>query len=80
MTGPVEAKTAAHASAAAVTGVVTWILVTYVPAFAHGLPGPLATFLPFVVSAFLGAASGWLAPHTGCPAVPAAPQQGQHAA
>lgn len=70
MTGPVEAKTAAHASAAALTGVITWILVTYVPAFAAGLPGPLATFLPFLVSAVLGAASGWLAPHTPRPDIP----------
>jgi hypothetical protein len=70
MTGPVETKTAAHASAAAVTGVITWALVQFVPYFHAGLPGPLATFLPFAVSGFLGAAAGFLAPHTPRPDIP----------
>ena len=60
----VETKTAAGSSVAAVTGAITWILVTYVPAFHSGIPGPLATFLPYVVSAVLGAAAAYLAPHT----------------
>lgn len=64
MTAPVETKTAAGASTAMLTGAITWILVTYVPAFHSGLPGPLATFLPYVVSAVLGAAAAYLAPHT----------------
>jgi len=72
MTAPVEAKTAAHASAAAVSGVITWVLVQFVPAFRHGLPAPLATFLPFIVSAFLGAAAGWATPPTPRPDVPPA--------
>jgi len=62
--GPVETKTAAGAAVSVVTGVITWVLVTYVPAFAHGLPPSLAAFLPWVVSALLGAASSWAAPHT----------------
>lgn len=61
---PVETKTAAAASVSTVTGIVTWVLVTYVPAFHAGLPASLATFLPFIVASVLGAASGWLAPHT----------------
>jgi hypothetical protein len=75
---PVETKTAAAASVSTVTGVVTWVLVTYVPAFHSGLPLPLATFLPFIIAAILGAASGWLAPHTPRPAVaaPAAAPEG----
>ncbi len=63
-TAPVETKTAASASAGVVTGVITWILVTYVPVFRTGLPAPLATFLPYIVSVVLASAAGWLAPHT----------------
>lgn len=64
MTGPVETKVAASSSVSMVTGVITWILVTYVPVFHSGLPAPLATFLPYVVATVLGAAAGYLAPHT----------------
>lgn len=65
--GPVETKTAASASVGVVTGVITWILVTYVHAFHAGLPAPLATFLPYIVSVVLASAAGWLAPHTSRP-------------
>jgi hypothetical protein len=61
---PVETKTAAGASVTALTGVVTWILVTYVPAFHSGLPVPLATFLPYVIGTVAGAVAAYLAPHT----------------
>jgi hypothetical protein len=66
-TAPVETKTAASASVGVVTGVITWILVTYVHAFHAGLPGPLAAFLPYIVSVVLASAAGWLAPHTARP-------------
>lgn len=72
---PVETKTAAAASVSTVTGVVTWILVAYVPAFKTGLPAPLAAFLPYIVATILGAAAGWLAPHT--PRATAAPPGSQ---
>jgi len=39
------------------TGMIAWILVTYVPAFHSGLPPTLQTFLPWAVSALLGAAA-----------------------
>jgi hypothetical protein len=61
---PVEAKVAAGASVSAVTGVITWILVAWVPAFRAGLPPALAAFLPYIVSAVLGAAAAYAAPHT----------------
>ena len=61
---PVETKVAASASTATIMGIITWILVTYVPGFHSGLPGPLATFLPWVVSAVSSAAAGYFAPHT----------------
>jgi len=63
-TAPVEKKTAASASASVVSGVITWILVTYVPAFHSGLPGPLATFLPYIVTTVCGALAAYFAPHT----------------
>ena len=43
---PVETKTAAAASVSTVTGVITWMLVSWVPAWHAGLPASLATFLP----------------------------------
>lgn len=61
---PVELKVAASSSVSVLVGVITWILVTYVPLFSNGLPPALATFLPWVISAVLAALSGWLAPHT----------------
>jgi len=69
---PVEIKTAAGGASALVTGMIAWILVTYVPAFHSGLPPTLQTFLPWAVSALLGAAASYWAPHTSRhpPAVP----------
>ena len=61
---PVETKTAAAASVSTLTGIITWVLVAYVPAFRTGLPPSLATFLPFIIASVLGAASGYLSPHT----------------
>jgi hypothetical protein len=72
---PVETKTAAAASVSTVTGVVTWMLVSWIPSWHAGLPPALATFLPFIVASVLGAASGWLAPHT--PRATAAPPAAQ---
>ncbi len=42
------------------TGLLTWLLVTCVPASRNGLPSDLATLLPVIV----GAVRGWFAPHT----------------
>lgn len=61
---PVETKVAASSATSVLTGVITWILVTYVPVFHAGLPGPLATFLPWIISAVTATAAGYLAPHT----------------
>lgn len=72
MAAPIETKTAASSSTAILSGVTTWILVQYVPVFHSGLPAPLATFLPWMVSAVLSAAAGYLAPHTDRPAPPPA--------
>ena len=59
----IEAKVAAGASVTGVAGVITWILVAWVPAF-RSLPPALAQFLPYIVSCVLGAAAAYLAPHT----------------
>jgi hypothetical protein len=65
---PVETKTAAAAAVSTVTGVVTWVLVSWIPAFHAGLPPALATFLPFIIASVLGTAASWMAPHTPRPA------------
>jgi hypothetical protein len=72
---PVETKTAAAASASTVTGVIAWMLVSWVPEFHSGLPPALATFLPFIIASVLGAISGYVAPHT--PRAPAPPPGAQ---
>jgi hypothetical protein len=61
---PVETKVAASAAVSVVSGVVTWILVTYVPGLHGVLPPTLADFLPWAVSAVLSAAAAYRAPHT----------------
>ena len=74
---PVELKVAAGASAGTVTGVITWLLVTFVTPWHHGLPPALATFLPAAVAVLLGAIAAYAAPHTARPGEPTA---GSHAA
>jgi hypothetical protein len=61
---PIETKVIAGSSASAITGLITWALVTYVPAFHSGLPPSLAAVLPFAVATILGSISAYLAPHT----------------
>lgn len=73
---PIEAKVAAGSAASTVTGILTWLLVTYVPAFHSGLPTALAALLPFIVATALGSATAYLAPHTPRPAA----QGPEHAA
>lgn len=60
----VETKTAAASATAIVTGLLTWVLVTFVPVFRTGLPPQLATFLPVAVGWALSTSAGYLAPHT----------------
>jgi hypothetical protein len=64
MTAPVETKVAAAASSSTAAGVIWWVLVTFIPAWHHGLPPALATSLPFIAATITGAVSGYLAPHT----------------
>jgi hypothetical protein len=64
---PIETKVAAGGAVSALTGVITWVLTTYVPAFQNGLPAPLAAFLPYLVSVVAGTVAAYLAPHTNRP-------------
>jgi hypothetical protein len=61
-TAPVETKVAAGAVSSWATGVVTWLLVTYV--FHGQLPDQLTTFLPYVVASICGTAAAYMAKHT----------------
>ena len=63
-TAPVETKVAAGTGASLITGVITWIMVMYVPVFHAGLPAALAAFLPWIVALVSSALAGYLAPHT----------------
>lgn len=72
----VETKVAAGSATAALTGLLTWALVTFVPTFRAGLAPQLATFLPIAVGWVLSTAAGYLAPHTPRPEAPALPPKG----
>jgi len=63
----VEAKVKAGSAATIVTGILTWVLVTYVPAFHSGLPSALSAVLPVIVASVLGTVAAWKAPHTARP-------------
>lgn len=60
MAAPVSPKVIASSSVATVTGFLTWILVTAVPSFHHGLPTSVSSLLPAIVAVILGGAAGWL--------------------
>lgn len=67
---PVESKVAAGSVTAAVAGVITWLLVSLVPAFRGGLPPDLAPFIPVFTAWVLSTAAAWAAPHTPRPPAP----------
>jgi hypothetical protein len=68
----IETKVKVGTGAGALAGVVVWALVSYVPAFRHGVPQPLADAIPFILTAIGNFIGGYLAPHTPRPAPPAA--------
>jgi hypothetical protein len=73
MKKPVEAKVQAGSLSAAASGVVLWVLVTYV--FPDGMPQGAESLVYAVVPALLAGAGAYFAPHTHRPdlAPPAAP-------
>ena len=62
--GAIETKVGAGSFAGAVTGLLTYVLVTFVPALHAGLPAELSTLLPILVGWLCHTATAWLAPHT----------------
>lgn len=69
MKAPVEAKVKAGTLAAAVSGIVVWLLGRYV---LHGtVSAGYVAEIDVLVPAVLTAVAGWLAPHTSRPAAPA---------
>ncbi len=64
MSGPIEAKVVTASWTAMATGLLTWGLVTFIPAFHSGLPPALANFLPLVVASVSSTAAGYFTKHT----------------
>lgn len=58
---PPETKVVTQTNYAAVTGVITWVLLTV---FHVTLPAALTGFLPAAVATVCGALAGWSAKHT----------------
>lgn len=69
MAAPVETKVKAGAAAGAVTGIVVWALVSYVPMFHNGVPQPVVDALPFILAWIGHTAAAYWAPHTARPDV-----------
>jgi hypothetical protein len=67
MAAPVEAKVQAATSAAAASGLALWLLGHYV--FKAGVPDVVASWIYVIVPAAITFAAGYLAKHTGRPAV-----------
>lgn len=66
----IETKVATGSFAGIVTGLVTWCLVAYVPAFRAGLPGPVAALIPVAVAWLAHSVTAYMAPHTPRPVAP----------
>jgi hypothetical protein len=64
MSAPIENKVSVGTMTAALTGAVSWVLVTYVPSFHSGIPAPLQAFIPVLIAAVSAFAGGYLAKHT----------------
>lgn len=64
ISGPIEAKVVTASWTAIVTGLITWGLVTFVPAFHSGIPSALANFLPLIVATVGSTAAGYFTKHT----------------
>jgi hypothetical protein len=62
--GPIEAKVVTSSWTAMVVGLVTWGLVTFIPAWHSGIPQPLATFLPLVIASISSTFVGYMTKHT----------------
>ena len=59
-----ETKVKAGATVGAVTGLVVWALVAYVPVFHDGVPEPLVAVIPFALAWAGHVLAAYAAPHT----------------
>ena len=64
MSAPVETKVKALVAGGLPVGLVTALLVAYVPAWHSGLPPVVTALLPFVLALIAATVSAWAAPHT----------------
>jgi hypothetical protein len=60
---PVETKVTVAGLAAAIAGVIDWVLNTYVFTGHGGIPGDLRPLLDIIIPAILVWAFAWIAPH-----------------
>ena len=60
----IETKVAAGSFTGILTGLITWALVAYVPAFRAGLPAPVAALIPVAVAWLAHSVAAYEAPHT----------------
>ena len=60
----IETKVAAGSFTGILTGLITWALVAYVPAFRAGLPAPVAALIPVTVAWLAHSVAAYEAPHT----------------
>ena len=74
MAAPVERKVQASTGAAAVSGLVLWVLGTYV--FKGTVPDAVTTVVYVLVPAATAFAAGYLTRHTSRPRRPSAPRRG----
>jgi uncharacterized membrane-anchored protein len=61
---PVEKKVFNGGVTGIITGMIAWILVSFVPGFKSGLPPSLATMLPYIISAVGSVIAAYWTPHT----------------
>jgi hypothetical protein len=61
---PVETKVVASSGVQILVGLLTWALVTFIPAWKSGIPSDLQPFIPVAAAWILATAAGYLAPHT----------------
>lgn len=60
----VETKVAAGSGTGIAVGLLTWALVTFIPAWHDGIPSQLVPFIPVAAAWLVSTAAGYLAPHT----------------
>lgn len=61
---PLSAKLVTSSVTAFVVGLITYVLVTFVPDFHHGIPPRLIALLPALAGIIVGAVAGWFKKET----------------